>query len=61
MHALVEEEVSAIGGVRLVEQPETVVQTESVGELRDFRGEQAGGTEAFAIHDQAAAGTPRRQ
>ena len=61
VHALVHQEVPAIGGVRLVEQPEAVVQTEPVGELGDVRGQQAGNAKALAIHDQAAAGTPRRQ
>ena len=58
VNALVEEEVAAIGRVRLVLEPEHVVGTEAIGEVGDGRWQQAGVTKPFAIDHEASAGPP---
>ena len=58
MDALVEEQVSAIGRVRLIVEPEHVGGTEAVGEVGHGRRQQARGTKPLAIDHEASEGTP---
>ena len=51
MHALVQEQVPAVGGIGLVHQPETVTVAESIDELWDRVGEKPRGAEPLAIDD----------
>ena len=61
MHALVQEQVPAVGGIGLVHQPETVTVAESIDELWDRVGEKPRGAEPLAIDDEAAERPPRGQ
>jgi hypothetical protein len=58
MDALVEEQVSAIGRVRLIVEPEHVGGTEAVGEVGHGRRQEARGTKPLAIDHEASEGTP---
>ena len=61
MHAFVEEEVTAVGGVGRIDEPEAVAVAEAVGKVghRAIVGEEAGGAEWLSIRHQASAGAPR--
>jgi hypothetical protein len=58
MHALVEKQMTTIGRVRLVLEPEHVCGTEAVGEVGDRRRQQAGSAKSLAIDHEASEGTP---
>jgi hypothetical protein len=57
----VEQEVPAVGGVRLVGKPESMPVAEAVHECGHVVGQQAGGPKPFPVHDETAEGPPRTE
>ena len=58
MHALVQQQMTAVGRIRLVGHPESVVVAMAVGKVGDLLRQQAGRTEPLAIDDEAAERPP---
>lgn len=58
MHALVEQQVTAVCRTRLVGHPEAAASTKPVCEVGDCSGQQPRSTEPLAIDDEAPEGPP---
>jgi hypothetical protein len=58
MHALVQQQMSPVGGIRLVGHPEPLAVAEPIREIGNIIRQQSGRAKSLAIDDETAAGPP---